>query len=186
MSIVFRPDPRVFRGEQPLVIVFGAYRPADAESLRPSDEDTITRGVAFARQIGAPLAFCQPRIQYNCMEMGRWLPSSRPKVTDRVFELSGASLFENREFVNVVDNLYCRRIVTIGPKDDSSMRATVSAAGSLCGEIAVLVADHPLQKCSTPHGFGPDVFQPSRYSGRHREISVSSWVSRTLPRQYSA
>ncbi|MEM8787667.1 MAG: hypothetical protein AAGE76_05360 [Pseudomonadota bacterium] len=175
MSIIIRPSPEVFRRTMPLTLVFGACRiPGRDPLLDRADTETIVDTVRWARRLSIPLAFLRLTGDEDS-NSGTWLPGCRPRVCDRVFEHARGSALANDIFVAVFMNLHHGEFFAVGPRNDSSMRATVSAADALDRPIQVIMPTHPLQNCSTTGAGFPRLVRSSPYSDHHRELSFDSW-----------
>ncbi|NNU81443.1 isochorismatase family protein [Halovulum dunhuangense] len=177
MSIIIRPSQGVFQRTMPLVVVFGAWRSVDGDTpLDAADHDTITRCVSVARRLQMPLAFSRAmKPERDRRAGGVWLPECRPRVTDRVFDHPRGSCFENRDFEHVFRSITQRDIYLVGPRFDSSLRATLRDTRGHERPVKVVIAAHPLQNCSTAPEFRAAIFRATAVSDADRDICVEDW-----------
>lgn len=187
MSIIIRPDPGAFRRTQPLVVVFGAFRPMDdPHPLDDIDSETIREGVGKARALRMPLAFSREVTSGSGPGRGTWLPDCRPKITDRVFDHAPGSLLDNREFLSVFTTITDREIFGFGPRNDSSFAATLIACGTTGRRMRAVMPPHPLQKCSTLGSFRPNVFLGAANFDPSRDICLFEWQKSVCSVEYTA
>ncbi len=162
----------------PLVVVFGAYRGFnDAEPLDDVDVTTVTESVRLARKMKMPLAFCRAVRKDGSFARGVWLPDCRPKVTDSVFDHPEGSAFQNREFLNVFTKITAREIYAVGPRNDSSMGATVRQSMGTDRAMRIVMPAHPLQKCSTMRGMAAPVHRFVANFDLDRDIQFAEWAA---------
>lgn len=177
MSIIVRPASGVFRRTMPLVVVFGAYRSfEDQDPLDAVDLETVTDAVALARRMHIPLAFSRAMRKDGTDARGVWLPDCRPKVSDRVFDHPEGSAFQNREFLNVFTKIIEREVFAVGPRNDSSMGATARETEATGRVMRIVMAAHPLQKCSTLRGIPSPVYRFSRNFDLGRDVPFTNWA----------
>jgi hypothetical protein len=185
MSIIIRPAPGVFRRTMPLVIVFGAFRRFRVDSaLDSGDFETLTGAVALSRRMRVPLAFSRVVQEDRSTEPGVWLPECRPKVTDRVFDHPQGSIFQNREFASVFTKITDREIYAVGPRNDSSLAASIEDAAPFERDIRVIVPDGALQNCSTMEDFPSDIFDGARKDLSKLGVAFRTWENSICAFEY--
>lgn len=185
MSIIIRPAPGVFRRTMPLVIVFGAFRRFRVDAaLDTADFDTLTGAVTLSRRMRVPLAFSRVVQEDRSTEPGVWLPECRPKVTDRVFDHPQGSIFENREFASLFTKITDREIYAVGPRDDSSLAASIAGAAPYDRDIRVIVPDGALQNCSALGDFPTDIFGVVPGQGEKRDVAYGAWENSICAFEY--
>lgn len=176
MSMIIRPSARVFQRTMPLVVVFGAYRRYDIDQpLSQEDLETISGVVGTARRMRAPLAFSRLVPEDRSPAPGVWLPGCRPKVTDRVFDHAGGSLFDNREFANVFRSITRREVVLVGARGDSALMATARDARPYDRDASVVLPDGALHIRSAARDALREDFMVTPQSGRISTVNFSEW-----------
>ncbi len=179
MGIVIRPAPHIFQRALPLVVVFGAYRRYPRAALLDlAAMQTIEEGVALARRVHAPLAFCREVTAQD--EPGVWLPGCRPRVSDRVFDTAPGSACAHREFASVLLGLGDRALALLGPEDDSSLAATAADAARSGHPVLRIRPGEALQNRSTADAAALDAGALAGNHGRVRTISLGAWANNLL------
>lgn len=176
MSVIIRPAESVFRRTTPLVLVFGAYRRFDADKPLSGEElETITKVVALSRRLHAPLAFSRVVPEDRSAEPGVWLPGCRPRITDRVFDHNGGSMFENREFAHVFRTITRRDLILVGARNDSALMATARDARPYGRDSHVILPDNALHIRSTAPRPVREPAAVTPQSGRISTVNFSQW-----------
>jgi len=176
MSIIIRPAESVFRRTTPLVLIFGAYRRFDVDKPLTDEEfRTITDVVTLSRRLHAPLAFSRVVPEDRAVEPGVWLPGCRPKITDRVFDHIGGSMFQNREFAHAFRTITRRDLILVGARDDSALMATARDARPYGRDSQVVLPDNALHIRSTASQPVREPAAVAPYSGRISTVNFSQW-----------
>lgn len=176
MTVVIRPAPGVFRRTMPLVVTFGLFRRYDQDPpLDETDVEMMRRVVSLARRYRIPLAYSRIIDHAKNPSPGFWLPECRPKVTDRMFEHGPGTLFQNREFSNVFVGITDRRILFAGPRNDSSLTASVTDPLARFRPVQVITSDSMLQICSASARDVTKATDGAPNRAKPQAISLSDW-----------
>lgn len=156
MTLVIRPSPAVFAGEQKLLVVFGAFlKVEDCHYGGQQTTQALADVVADARKFRVPVAFCRARMPGRSRDEEMCQSILRPSIRDRIFDLDTLNAFDNPAFVAALEEYLKRGVILCGDASDSIYRTTIRHLQTQDLNCDALSPRLLMQKCSA-HGWSSE------------------------------